>query len=114
MGYQEISTIEALAEIIESSDSHPVLFFKHSNTCGTSQRALLEFQKYLHSPEGQSVSNFLVIVQSARAVSNELERLLSIRHESPQAILVKGRQAIWHDSHLALKSDNLRVAVSQN
>lgn len=109
---KEITSTAALAEAIQSSERQPVLFFKHSNTCGISQRAFGEFQRYLESPESRSVQNFLVVVQTAREVSNELARALSVQHESPQAILVSDGQAVWNDSHLALKSEVLKSAVS--
>lgn len=111
--YQEITSTAALEEILKRSSEQPVLFFKHSNSCGLSQRAFSEFERYLQSPESESVLNFLVVVQTAREVSRELERLLAVQHESPQAILVREGRAIWNDSHLALKSEKLKSAVSQ-
>ncbi len=109
--YQEITSTSVLAEVIKLSADQPVLFFKHSNSCGISQRAFGEFQRYLQLPESQSVCNFLVVVQTAREASNELARLLSVQHESPQAILVSGGRAVWSESHLALKSELLKSAV---
>ncbi|MBL8186822.1 MAG: bacillithiol system redox-active protein YtxJ [Acidobacteria bacterium] len=112
--FQELTSTSALAEAIQSSKHQPVLFFKHSLTCGISQRAFGEFERYLQSPESGKVQNYLVVVQTAREVSNELARVLSVEHESPQAILVSAGQAVWNDSHLALKSDALKMAVSRN
>ncbi len=109
--FQEITSTVALAEALKSSDQQPVLFFKHSNTCGISQRAFGEFERYLESPESGKVQNCLIVVQTAREVSNELARQLSIEHESPQAILVSKQQAVWNDSHLALKSETLKAAI---
>jgi len=112
-GFQEITSIPALTEVIKSSERQPALFFKHSLTCGISQRAFGEFERYLQSPESGSVQNYLIVVQTAREVCNELARVLSVEHESPQAILVNGGQAVWNDSHLALKSDALKMAISR-
>ncbi|MDX2042279.1 MAG: bacillithiol system redox-active protein YtxJ [Acidobacteriota bacterium] len=109
--FQEITSTAALAEALKLSEQQPVLFFKHSNTCGISQRAFGEFERYLESAESARVQNYVVVVQTAREVSNELASVLSIEHESPQAILVSKRQAVWNDSHLALKSDALKTAV---
>jgi bacillithiol system protein YtxJ len=112
--FQEIVSTAALAELMRQSSEKPVLFFKHSNSCGISQRAFGEFERYLQSPESSAVRNCVIVVQTARDVSNELARLTSVRHESPQAILVSGGRVIWNDSHLALKSESLKTAVSQN
>lgn len=114
MSYQEITSTAGLAEMMELSEQQPVLFFKHSRTCGISQRAFGEFERYLQSSESHQVRNCVIVVQTAREVSNELARLVSIEHESPQAILVRGKRAIWNDSHMALKSNVLQAAVSQH
>jgi bacillithiol system protein YtxJ len=109
--YQEILSTDTLSEVLKSSGQHPVLIFKHSNSCGVSGRAFGEFQKYLQSPESARVSNYVIVVQKARKASDELARLVGIQHESPQAIIVRDGHAVWNDSHLALKSGRLVEAV---
>jgi bacillithiol system protein YtxJ len=112
--YQEIISTEALAEVLASSEQQPVLIFKHSMTCGLSSRAFGEFERYLQAPESSQVRNFIIVIQKARRVSDELARSIGIQHESPQAIIVRGGRAVWADSHLALKSGTLIAAVRQN
>jgi monothiol bacilliredoxin len=98
---------------LESSERQPVLFFKHSNTCGVSNRALGEFRRYLQAPESALVGNYLIVIQNAREVSAELARLTGVQHESPQAVIVAEGRAVWNDSHLALKCGTLIEAVRQ-
>jgi bacillithiol system protein YtxJ len=114
MNYQEIMSVDALAEVLRASKRQTVLFFKHSNTCGVSMRAFDEFRKYLQAPEGSQVRNCLIVIQSSRDVSDELARLTGVRHESPQAIIVSEGCAVWNDSHLAIKSGTLIEAVRRN
>jgi bacillithiol system protein YtxJ len=109
--YQEIESKTRLEELIRSTREHPLLIFKHSNSCGISNRAFDEFQKYLDTPESASVGNYVIVVQHSREASNELERLTGIRHESPQAILVNKGKAVWSDSHMALKKGLLLEAL---
>lgn len=111
--FQEIVSTAVLTDMMRQSTEKPVLFFKHSNTCGISQRAFGEFERYLQSPESSAVRNCVIVVQTAREVSNELARLTAVQHESPQAILVSGGRVIWNDSHLALKSESLKSVVSR-
>lgn len=112
--FEQVPSPSALAEALKLSHHQPVLFFKHSNSCGISQRAFAEFERYLDLPESSAVHHYVIVVQTAREASNELARLLRVQHESPQAILVKDGRAVWHDSHLALKSGALKTAVSHN
>ncbi len=108
--YREIRSSEELAAALRESEERSVLFFKHSSTCGISERAFREFEKYLASPESEGTSHYLITVQTAREVSNELARTTGVRHESPQAILVRDGRAVWNESHLALKKDALAAA----
>jgi bacillithiol system protein YtxJ len=110
--YHEVVTTESLAEALASSEQRMVLFFKHSNACGVSQRAFGEFQKYLETPQAASALNCVIVVQRAREASNELARLVGVEHESPQAIVVRNGRAVWSDSHLAIKSQKLVDAVN--
>ena len=112
--FQDVSSSAALAAALKLSDQQPVLFFKHSNSCGISSRAFAEFERYLESAESASVHNCVIVVQTAREASNEIARILGVEHESPQAILVSNGRAVWHDSHLALKSEALKTVVSQS
>jgi monothiol bacilliredoxin len=111
MNYREITTAETLFDVLKSSTRQPVLFFKHSNTCGVSNRALTEFRRYLQAPESALVSNYLIVIQNASEVSAELARLTGVQHESPQAVIVAEGRAVWNDSHLALKCGALIEAV---
>ncbi|MBS1787647.1 MAG: bacillithiol system redox-active protein YtxJ [Acidobacteria bacterium] len=112
--FEQLPSPSTLIEALNLSHQQPVLFFKHSNSCGISQRAFAEFERYLELPESSAVHHCVIVVQTAREASNELARLLRVRHESPQAILVKDGRAVWHESHLALKSATLKTAVIQN
>jgi bacillithiol system protein YtxJ len=114
MNYQEIRSLDALAEVLKASARQTVMFFKHSNTCGVSNRAFNEFRKYLQAPEGAQVRHCLIIIQSSRDVSDELARLTGVPHESPQVIIVSEGLAVWNDSHLAIKSETLIEAVRES
>lgn len=112
--YKELTSLNALNELIQASHQQPVLFFKHSNACPISSRAFGEFQKYLASDASAAVNNALIVVQHAREVSNQLAAITGVEHESPQAILVHGGKAVWDESHLAIKSDRLAEAVDKS
>lgn len=98
-------------EILTLSQSQPVFVFKHSTTCPISARAYQEFQQYLETPEAQGVAHALVRVIEERPVSLELARRLDVQHESPQMILIRNREAVWHDSHYALRVVAMKGAL---
>ena len=110
---QEVTETAQLTSLWQASHEKPVLFFKHSTACPISVRAYHEFQQYLESEASQHAQHALIIVQTARQASQRLAELTGVRHESPQAILVRNGQAVWHASHFELKKHTLAAAATQ-
>ena len=54
---------------------------------------------------------FAVVVQYARDVSNYLADALGVKHETPQAILIKDGEAVDVKSHGAIRIADLRAAA---
>ncbi len=108
----ELNDLTELESLWQASHETPVLFFKHSTSCPISVRAYQQFQQYLEVDASQQAQNALIVVQTARALSNRLAELTGVKHESPQAILVRNGQAVWHDSHFELKTQTLAAAVA--
>lgn len=109
---KQLSSLEALREALAESRQQPIVIFKHSNACPISSRALREFEAYLENAAPQ-VSYHLVTVQTARAVSNEIEAQLQLRHETPQAILVKDGREVWNASHFDITAPALASAIAK-
>lgn len=110
---EKIDSIHELEVVLKESSRQPVLFFKHSLTCPISSRAYGQLQQYLESAESQRVRNCLIVVQSAREVSQRLAALVGVMHESPQAIVVRDGRATWDESHFGITNESLISAVSR-
>ncbi len=65
-GFIELRNIESLDQFLASANGDAIVILKHSDSCGISGRAYAEVTR-LARPIG------VVIVQTARAVSNEIE-----------------------------------------
>lgn len=63
------------------------------------------------SPEAEGIKLALVRVIEERPVSLSLAERVAVKHESPQALLIKDGKALWHDSHRAITADALKAAV---
>ncbi|MFP5263278.1 MAG: bacillithiol system redox-active protein YtxJ [Blastocatellia bacterium] len=110
---KELRSIEDLSHALEESNERPVLFFKHSLTCPISARAYNEFRSYLQQAGPQVAAN-LIVVQTARPVSDETSARLSLEHHSPQAILVRNGREVWNASHFAITAAALREAITNH
>jgi bacillithiol system protein YtxJ len=107
--------IDELEEALSASHSKPVLLFKHSHTCGISAEALDELRSHIDEPSSSGAVRYaMVTVQTHRQVSNEIATRLGVRHETPQAILVRGGKVIWTASHFRVNAAELQKAIRES
>ena len=133
--------IDELQRLLAESQSRPVLLFKHSYTCGVSLEALDELLAHLRDrgrkgsapfetasapqpygsatqPHGSARRSHdsppqyaMVTVQTHRAVSNAIAQKLGVRHETPQALLVKDGRVVWSASHFRVTAAAVDDAI---
>jgi monothiol bacilliredoxin len=109
--------LDELHRLLAESESRPVLLFKHSYTCGVSMEALEEIVAHLNErgPSGAAAPRppqyAMVTVQTHRAVSNAIAQKLGIRHETPQALLVKDGRVVWSASHFRVTAAAVEDAL---
>jgi bacillithiol system protein YtxJ len=105
-----LETLAALDEVVAQSHEAPVLIFKHSLTCGASAQANDEVRAFLGGADNVPHCG-IIIVQHARPVSNAVVERFGIRHESPQALLLRDGRVVWHASHWRVNAKTLHDAV---
>lgn len=88
----EIKSNEELDKLFEQSNEKPVVLFKHSLTCPISAGVYQEIS-------GADTDVYLLVIQHSRALSTALAERAGVRHESPQAIIIKDGKPIYHASH---------------
>ena len=103
-------TLDELEAAIAESRERPVLLFKHSRSCGISCEALDELHSHLSEPAPQA-SYKMITVQSHRPLSDAAAKRLGVRHETPQAILLRDGQAVWSASHFRITARELEKAL---
>ena len=81
-----------------------MILFKHSNSCGISSGVFNEV-----SLVNGDIN--LIVVQNARNVSNLIAERTGIRHESPQAIVLKQGEPVYHASHYDITAEDLDSAA---
>ncbi len=100
---------EDFERLLETSRTNPVLIFKHSTQCPISSEAYQEFQRFAASA-GNLPCGLILVVEN-RELSNTVASRLGIRHESPQAIIVRDGLASWNASHWSITADSLSHAL---
>ncbi len=105
----ELQQDHDLEQLLEQSKTNPVLIFKHSTQCPVSNEAHNEFMNFAEETAG--LESRVVLVIENRRLSNVIAERFGIRHESPQALLIKDARVVWHASHWAITSESLSNAL---
>lgn len=90
--FNEINSTEELNDLFKQSNEKSVALFKHSLTCPISSGVYQEISN-------ADADINLIVVQHSKNVSTELAAKTGIRHESPQAIIIKDGKPVYHASH---------------
>ena len=108
-----LRSAEELEAAFAASADQPVWIFKHSLVCPVSTAALREYQRHVAAEENGSRALFTLIeIQNHRDLSDRVAKQTGVRHESPQALLLRGGEVDWHDSHWRITAASLAEALS--
>jgi thioredoxin 1 len=94
-------------QLVNAAD--PMVVFKHSVTCSISIHVKQQYDAFVAA--NPDVATRVVVVQTERPLSNALEQVTHVRHESPQALVVRGGKVLWHASHRRITAAALEQAV---
>ena len=108
----EIGEIEEFERLLAASGERPLLIFKYSATCGTSAQALDELLAHLNEHPADA-TYAIVTVQTHRDVSHAIARTLGIRHETPQALLIRDGRVVWSASHYRVTAEAVEHALQE-
>ncbi len=108
---QTIETTQDIDAMIQASQENPVVLLKHSLTCPISSAGHDQFMQLSENPE-KDLHLYMVVVQTARAASNEIAERLEVTHQSPQVIIIDKGEAKADMSHYKIKSDAVLAAYA--
>lgn len=108
MNWNYIKDINTLDELREISNQQSVLIFKHSTTCPISSTALNRLERNWNEEEMKSIKPYFLDLLAYREISNQIASRFGVTHQSPQAIVIKNGEVIYHDSHTGIRYDELK------
>ena len=103
--------IDQLEQLLTDSSTQPLLLFKHSYSCGISAEALDELVDHLNTGRAAAVRYAMITVQTHREISNAVAARLGIRHETPQALIVRDGRVVWTASHFRVTAKAVDAAI---
>lgn len=99
-------TTTHLSEILEESKNGSVVIFKYSNSCKSSADLESQIAQKVSTREIQ-LPLYKVTVQTHPVLSKKIEEWFSIKHESPQILLVDNGKVIYTEHHKRIDLSNL-------
>jgi len=106
MNWQKIDKPEILDEIKKVSEKNPVLIFKHSVTCGISATVLARLERHWKDEKTTILPYYLDLIRF-RDISNQIVSVFGVRHESPQALLIRNGKCVFDASHYDIDFEEL-------
>ena len=109
MHWIHLTDEDQLQNIIVRSEEKPQVIFKYSNRCYLSEVMFSRLQKDCCS---EQIDFYFLDLITYRDISNKVSELFNVDHESPQILLVKDGECIFHESHSEISLDEILEHVS--
>lgn len=110
MHWNELDAVDQLELIATASKEQPQLIFKHSTRCGISAGAKRRLDGATEALAEKFQLHYLDLIRY-REVSNAIAERFSVRHESPQIIVLASGIAAFDMSHHAIEPSRILELV---
>jgi len=102
----QLESTNQLEAVAENSKNKTQVIYKHSSTCGISRMVLGMFTDTYDTD--LDIDLYFLTIQNHRDVSNAIEEKFHVKHESPQLLIIKNGEVVFHTSHGAIADINLK------
>ncbi len=106
----QLETEDQINEIISESQNEHIIIFKHSTTCGISKMVFNKFEKNFDKLI-KDIKYYYLDLLKYRSLSNFVAEKFDITHQSPQVLLIKNGEVIYHKSHFSISIDKINSVI---
>ena len=99
----DLISSDQLKTAINNSDKQTIILFKHSTRCSISSMAKSRFENNWNT-ENKSSDIYYLDLLAHRDISNEIENITGIEHQSPQVIVIKNQKVIYQATHSTINA----------
>ena len=105
-----VQRLEDLDVLLELYNDMPLMVFKHSLSLCTCYDEVDELFDPLKD-ERRPALYAMITVQTHRDLSTAVAKRLGVRHETPQALLIRDGRVVWSASHFRVTGGALESAI---
>ncbi len=110
LNWNLLEDISVMEELLATQDDMARIFFKHSTRCSISSMALHSFEA---NWEGDDAQLYFIDLLRFRELSNALAEQTGVMHQSPQAIVVRNKEVIYHASHSGIDAQAIQKLLTK-
>ncbi|TGD81681.1 bacillithiol system redox-active protein YtxJ [Hymenobacter wooponensis] len=110
--WQPLTQAEQLTDIVRESFEQPIIIFKHSTSCSISAAAKAKIERQWADSNLDDAKLYYLDLLRFRPISNEIAEKFSIRHESPQLLVIQNGECRYDASHMSIRLSDVKEAVS--
>ena len=113
MNWLPLTSIADLQKAVENSATSQckaIAIFKHSTRCPVS--AIAKTRLASTWSFGNELPVYYLDLIEYRSVSNQIAEQFNVRHESPQILIIKDGECIYHASHISISVKEIEKVVN--
>lgn len=111
--WQQLTQADQLTEIARESHEQPVIIFKHSTTCSISAAAKGKLERQWADAGLDNAKIYYLDLLRFRPISGAIADAFSVRHESPQLLLIQDGECRYNASHMGIRLSDVKSAVTE-
>ncbi len=104
--WNDLQTELDLHRLEDESKEKVVVIFKHSTRCGISRMAKRQFESDYDYDE-EKVKLYYLDLIAHRDISNLVAEDFGVFHESPQLLIIKDKNVVYHASHSSINAEKI-------
>jgi bacillithiol system protein YtxJ len=109
-----IETKEDLQVAFACSYDRRILILKLSNNCPISEGLYRKLKEPSFSEGSIARQIYLLVVQDARVLSNEIALKFGVIHETPQILIVENEDVVFYESHDKIDLDRAKNLLKKS
>ena len=103
---------ETLDSIKNDSAIKPVVLFKHSTRCSISATALSRLERAWSKEEMAEIKYYYLDLLNYRNISQKIESVFGIGHESPQLLIISNGSCVYNSSHMSINYQEIKQQLN--
>ncbi|MDH5366636.1 MAG: bacillithiol system redox-active protein YtxJ [Cyclobacteriaceae bacterium] len=107
INWEHLENEDQLQHVLEKSSEKTQLIFKYSSTCSLSSMMFNRFENDWQPLTTENINPVFLDILSYRNISNKIENILKVRHESPQILVIQDGKCVYDSSHMGIVFDKI-------